>query len=310
MILPGLHATLVSLLQHATGEPNDLEVYVFFDGVSPRDQQRVRATFDRHARGARLVTRDYTPARLEGGNTLHGNTTVYGKMYIADLLPEHDRCLYIDADVIVTLDVRHYIEQIDDRAILYVSEGKPRATALHGDLYVEHGLAPDSREFNAGVMGFNLRRWRDEGCLAACRATAQRYAGRFRSADQGIFNLTLSDRTWVFGNEFNHLLYPGTPSVPADATGAIFHLVGAPKPWHPLASLVVESHPLWHRYARQSDLPWWTGLARTSPGKLARLSRSYYLVTRGRYRRWRRNHATPAPTTGERLASAAQDAAG
>ncbi len=274
LILPGLHATLASLLRSAR-HPEQFHVHIILDSVGDEDKSLIRETFDLNARGASLSMVDHVPERPIGGGTLHGNTTVFGKMQIADLLPDVDRCIYLDADLIVTLDLADLMAQIDDRAVLFVVPDVPRRKSLHRDLYRDHELDLDVPEANAGVVGFNLRRWREIDGLGICKGLARQYAGRFKSADQAIFNMGFANHLHWMDAKYNVLLYAGAFAVPVDATDAIYHLVGSPKPWNPLARHFTRHYPLWRHYMQHTALKQYNAWSYTSPGKLLRLSRSY-----------------------------------
>src|SRR5262245_966144 len=103
-ILPGLHVTLGSLLDHAAGsEP--FRIVVFAEGLSGRDKallsETVKPRLGRHAFGVR----DFVMPETASLKPLRGNYTTYGRLYLPDLLPDADSCLYLDCDLIVTLPV-------------------------------------------------------------------------------------------------------------------------------------------------------------------------------------------------------------
>ncbi len=101
--------------------------------------------------------------RVSPLRSLHGDYTTYGKLLIPSLIdPKVQWCLYIDADVIVNVD----LELVLENAIRSCNESGVGFCAVNGgfvkssldrELYLEAGLHDESRVFNAGVMFFNLQ---------------------------------------------------------------------------------------------------------------------------------------------------------
>src|SRR5689334_14657459 len=99
-ILPGLHVTLLSLLDSLQTD-TDAQIIIFTDHVSNAEKEKLRQTHAIRSRQTKLIFIDYVPKSPEGANSLHGNRGTYGRIYLADLLPETEQCLYLDCDLVV-----------------------------------------------------------------------------------------------------------------------------------------------------------------------------------------------------------------
>src|SRR5262245_19600520 len=103
-ILAGLHVTLASLLDHAT-DSERFRIVVFGEGLTARDgallAETVRPRLGQHV----FEVREFVTPETSRLKSLRGNYTTYGRLYLPELLPDADACLYLDCDLIVTCAV-------------------------------------------------------------------------------------------------------------------------------------------------------------------------------------------------------------
>jgi lipopolysaccharide biosynthesis glycosyltransferase len=115
------------------------------------------------------------------------------------------------------------------------------------------GLDLNGPYFNSGVMGINLRKWRETNAMSACLTVMDRYPGMFKAADQSVLNCAFPDDFLGVGDDINFPLYPNTPRL-ASLPAKVVHFVGSPKPWD-LGGGMHKNHWVWRRFASDTALP-------------------------------------------------------
>lgn len=247
----GLKVALLSLLQHARFvEPVKIRV------VCHRFSELHKAAL------ARICARAESPPRLDFVEfeprqiiTAEHLGTFYSvtKLRLPDLLPEVDKALYLDCDVVVQQDVSALLLQADVMSgVLAAVEGGPAINDLDWPAYAAAGMTAETPVFNAGVLLLNLARWRSDGVQRQLQAIPVPTAALVRSGDQGLLNLLARGEFERMPADSNRRLHPRSSSVRADEKG-VFHFIGAPKPFDPLGCLLNRNWPLYRRYARQLE---------------------------------------------------------
>ena len=256
-MLPGLHAALASL---AISNPEGtFDVYVFCDKVKDRHKKKLEETWVQIGTKLRLIIEDHSPEPIPGGNALHGNYTTYGRLYLADLLPDYSKCIYLDADLVVNLDLQEFFGLIHDDFTLAACGEQIRGKALEKDLYIKANLDLEGMAFNAGVLGINLDRYRKIDGLSIAKETARTYPGCFKSADQAVLNVAFHDDYHSIDGRFNTKLFPDLEDI-GEPTNCIYHFVGSPKPWDPFGSKLHQNYKVWQGFFKQTAIrsvpPW------------------------------------------------------
>ena len=169
-------------------------------------------------------------------NGWHWNRAHFLKFAIAELLPNLNRAIYLDADVILNRDIRALWETD--------LTGKPIAARYHQD-YLD-GTAP---HFNSGVMLLDLRQWRRDDVMNSLIQIARNNdPNDFRPvycADQTPLNQYFKDNLLTLDRRWNSspMYESGTPF--------ILHYYGnyLRVPWkYPRA----KKSRLWWRYCRMT----------------------------------------------------------
>ena len=170
------------------------------------------------------------------------------KFDIPQLLPDRDKVLYLDSDVLVLGDLSElFATPIEDCYAAVVKD-------LLGTHYTFHTRTGVSSYFNSGVLLLNTKRMRDEGISAKLLENKSNHPWKMLM-DQDAFNVTFSERViWLhprynmmYGNNLNSgwsvaqmaAFYGITPQEMKRALWhpLIQHLSSAIKPWDsPLAA--------------------------------------------------------------------------
>jgi lipopolysaccharide biosynthesis glycosyltransferase len=116
------------------------------------------------------------------------------RIVLPSLLPQTERVLWLDADVIVLSSVTElWATPLDDKPIAAC----PNALLWrHAEGVANIGIEDRRLYFNSGVMLLNLKQLRDEKSEAKLRAEAQRISPWIKMADQDVLNCVYH-RRWV-----------------------------------------------------------------------------------------------------------------
>jgi len=284
-MLPGLHVALWSLWKsYRSTQP--LRVTVFCDDVADAEKRLLEQSHQAAGPVGELLISDVIIPDLPGANSLNGNRTAYGRVFLAELLPDADHVIYLDCDLIVSLSIELLAQRLDASQCTLAAGGvQPRYHSLDRQLYERAGLEMKGMAFNSGVLGLNLAQWRAEGRSAEIQRTAARFRGSFASADQALLNTVFAGDFTELPPEFNWAMYPSSPP---EFLGkeAIVHFVGSPKPWDVFGSQLHRSYSHWASIYRNTALGGRSPRRYSSLRRTARISKAIWNAWRAKAK-WR-----------------------
>jgi lipopolysaccharide biosynthesis glycosyltransferase len=188
-----LHSALVNL-----DDEGPVELYVVDGGLSAGSKRRLERVVDAPPPHVDLHWRTVDMSRLEGLPTHEWiNTTTYLRLLIPDIVPaRHDRALYLDSDLQVEASLTDlWAHSFDGHALAATrAYGTPYVSSPLGiEKYRELGYAPETPYFNAGVLLFNLDRWRTEALSERVLQYLRDYHEHVQMVDQEALNAVLAD---------------------------------------------------------------------------------------------------------------------
>ncbi len=165
---PYMATTLYSLLEH-TSEENHYDILIFTHDMSPENRREIKAL----AKGKEKVSlRFVDPSYLFEDYTIHlfghfGSIETYYRLILPELLPDYQKILYVDSDMIVLDDLaKLYQEDVTgyllaathdaDTAGLY--NGYDPKRKKYSDTVLQ--LKKPYQYFQAGIILFNLEEFR------------------------------------------------------------------------------------------------------------------------------------------------------
>ena len=242
--------------------------------LPPDDLTRLRQVVE--GQGAALRTVAVPEALMQGfPGTRNFPSMVWLRVLLPTLLPDADRVLYLDADLIVTADLAPLWDTaLGDRLFGAVTNpcypGLPPPVAL--------GLRRPEHYLNSGVLLLNLRRMREQNCVDELRHFAIAHPGN-PCPEQDALSALYHDRCLLLHPRWNvqaicyerpagRLPFPPGQADEALAQPAIVHFSGTAKPWHYLSR-----HPLRHLYFQHLDETPWPRLRLEGGGLAHRLLR-------------------------------------
>ncbi len=242
--LEGFGATLSSLIQHCA-TPNLLEFHIFCSGLSTKDKRNITLllNFLSYQKEVRFIDFD---ARNEFGHlkSLHGDWTTYGRLLAGKYITS-DTALYLDTDLIVSLDVMSLENFEFNGHLLAAVHGSTVTHSLEKKFLIDSlNIHPETSYFNAGVLLLNLKLWRESNMDTTWSAFAKKYAHELLAVDQTLLNALCQGKFVHLPLSFNTPWYAVEPK-PENADSSIVHFVGSPKPWDMFGSLIHQGHTFW-----------------------------------------------------------------
>lgn len=276
-MLPGLHVALISLMRYYEGM-HPTEIIIFCDKLDTEEKGFIKATwYQLNTDQLRLTLslRDMPPIQLPAGaNSLHGNITTYGRLFLGEwLAPDVDKVIYLDCDLIIQMNVQLITEAIQENYTLVVDGYSQRKYAWDHQVLQAAGLPLEGIYFNAGVLGINLKRWRQLNLLKQCMEVMRLYPGMLLSCDQSVLNIVCANDFYSFGKNMNYPLYYYTDF--DNYAAHIYHFVGTPKPFDVFGKYLHRHYRLWHSYFEQSAIRRHSMMHYTTIKRLFNTRRSY-----------------------------------
>lgn len=181
-------------------------------------------------------------------NIEHITIETYFRYIIAELMPNLDKCLYLDADLIVNGSLSGlWNTPLDD---CYCAGIK--------DLYIEHCGHKNSIRFadsdlyiNAGVLLLNPAKIRQDGMTQQLFDNTEKLSDIISFQDQDIINITFKGKIKEIDSIYNFTAENIKKEKGKCKQAVIVHYTGRRKPWN--KGCRNQLAPLWHKYAKLKD---------------------------------------------------------
>ena len=259
--MPHCAAMLHSALSHGAGHGFRIH-YLHGPDVPAKSRELVAGMIERQ--GGTISFVEIPDERIDGlPITQHFSRAMWYRIHLPELLPNVERVLYLDADLIA-LDSLEPLWETDLKGN-YVAA----VTNVFGPWDVDYpaklGLPSPESYFNTGVLLMDLDEMRADNCTTALRECALEHGEAFWFPDQDAMNVVLAGRRLPLHPRWNSMsaLFTFSASVGifgSDATDearrrpAIRHFEGggANKPWHYLCDQEMREVYFEHR----RETPW------------------------------------------------------
>ncbi len=154
----------------------------------------------------------------------HVTIPTYFRFKLPELLPQLDKVLYLDCDVIVRSSLGElYSTSLKDKAVAMVEDVESKKESKRLDL---------KYYYNAGVMLINLDYWRKNDVTASLFAYAKEYNNKILWQDQDVINVVLEGKIKPLKLKWNYQYFLYDKIKENDLTDClILHLAGRFKPW-------------------------------------------------------------------------------
>ena len=229
-----LSVALTSLVQHANPHRR-YRIVVLMRDLDPDSQDKLRQVVRTYPNvelqlvelGAKIID-----AVKDDKNVLNEDAvaySIYFRLFIAELFPEYDRALYLDADTVLERDVADlYDTDLKGNALgaavdsFVATDPLLRAYSLHVP-----GVPPE-KYVNSGVMLMDLAQWRQLGAAQRFVELMNRYHVRSVCSDQDYINAMFQGRITVLDPRWD-VMVAGELTPPKERWLIHYNLIG--KPW-------------------------------------------------------------------------------
>ncbi|MBP5399820.1 MAG: glycosyltransferase family 8 protein [Alphaproteobacteria bacterium] len=197
------------------------------------------------------------------------NSVANYRLLTASLLPDLDKIIYLDADLVFQSNIKEYWH-IDVNNYYLAAVADPLNGHQEKEWFHDLPLPDKSLYFNSGVPVINLKKWREDGVENKFFENSAKYAKLLVLPDQDILNITLSPDVKYLNLRYNfttELRFSDAKTKAEFAEKALLiHWAGVLKPWLIPGNLKAEL--FWH-YAEYS--PFYPEIARIYYVSVARL---------------------------------------
>ena len=260
---------LCSLLENSTW--THLYVHILIDRLSEDNKQRLRHQVEKYD-NADCIFHPVDVNRFEGckyktsGHVL--SAAAYYRVLLPSILPDVDRVIYIDCDMVITKDISDLNEtDLSGYPLAAVEDYGLKHIRHHRELL---GLSPDDKYFNSGFLIINLPYWREHGSEEPLLAFSRRER-IVLFHDQDALNYVFKG-CWLRlppeWNRFNvcHLRAPHFLNSSEELrrfmlSPAVIHYTDKLfKPWYSLP--YIPFRRTWYKYKKMSE---WGGIGLSRP---------------------------------------------
>ena len=256
-VIPALHVAVASMLASWSG-PDPLELHLFHSGLTAADVDLIRKTVAMAGKPAIFHDAIIDTSRVHHWRALYGSHIPYGRIFLPRLLPECSEVIYLDADVIVDLDVRKLVTTRREGDLLAALPNWDFAHSHDAQLAADIGVPGDASYFQSGILVFDLAEWRKDDTLARCLEIGDRYHDRLWSHDQTVLNLACRGRIADIPREFTTFLYPTRSGHTDYPQQSIRNFCGSPKPFDPLGNVLNYHFDLFNQWLSRTALAGWS----------------------------------------------------
>ncbi len=249
--------TIASILHF---HPSDINFYLLHEKLTEKDLLPLAETISRLGKNCRLLPVNVGKANWDGFPTNRNlPLATYFRLNLPALLPNVDKVIYMDGDILVTDDIQK-VWDIDLHEYSVAAMSVKNIVNAFPEL-IGHYV------FNAGFLLLNLQRIRESNGTTRLQETAKLYKDKLQLFDQDILNLTFKDETlrlpvrWNLTSgalgrgDDNYRTIPEEELVEAIQNPAVIHFTTSCKPWKFRVKIKHPFSPLYPFFAKLAGAP-------------------------------------------------------
>lgn len=177
-------------------------IYFLADNVSELNKDRMVDTVKKYNRTIYIYeVGGYTEEiKAAGFLDYHGSYTTFCKLYLIDKICfESDRVLYVDSDTLCNGSLKDILKVRIDGYICAMT------TEINTLFQIKNCIPDYHRWYNAGVILFNISKWKERQCIEIIKSYLKEYKPQLRLADQDILNLLFRDEIKSIPHRYNYI---------------------------------------------------------------------------------------------------------
>ncbi len=244
------------------------KIYIVTQSINKANRQKLNLLSERYNALIDIIPIDGNifkdcPIRLGD----HVSIAAYYRLIAAEVLPKDlDRILYLDCDIIINGSIKDLYEEDIEEFVF----GAIKDEAYYYDRKYQRLCYEKKYSYiNSGVILFNLKKWREEGCSYKCLEYISKYPERIIFHDQDTLNGVLYDKIKLLPIKYNlqaGFLYECFANnyknevnevLEAAKNPVIIHYTGS-KPWKKGVKNPFSKHPYSKRYFYYKSISLWS----------------------------------------------------
>ena len=219
---------------------DDVMVYLLHNGLKSSTIKRLQTIADRYNVGLRFLEIDLEILKdcPVDAKIHYGNIMMYARLLLPSKLPNLDKVIYLDCDLVVCKDLKSLWEtDVNDVAVTMAPD------LLYQDKATLSRLGINNNYLNSGVIVMNLDYWRKHDVMKRLLAYISDKGNELIYNDQDSLNAILHDERRQLPVKYNvtpHYFLKNPDNYPkemheeirdARINPIIFHFLGKIKPW-------------------------------------------------------------------------------
>ena len=219
---------------------DDVMMYLLHNGLKRSTVKRLQKIADRYNVGLKFLEIDLEILKdCPVDEKIHyGNIMMYARMLLPSKLPNLDKVIYLDCDLVVCKDLKSLWEtDVNDVAVTMAPD------LLYQDKATLSRLGINNNYLNSGVIVMNLDYWRKHDVMKRLLAYISDKGNELIYNDQDSLNAILHDERRQLPVKYNvtpHYFLKNPDNYPkemheeirdARINPIIFHYLGPVKPW-------------------------------------------------------------------------------
>ncbi|ERL65134.1 glycosyltransferase family 8 protein [Schleiferilactobacillus shenzhenensis] len=231
--VPCLTVAIHSLAAHAD-PARQYDVIILHQGLLAENQAALQALSTANVTVELLPMDDQLQAQInDQSNTLRGDYftyTIYFRLFIADMFPQYDKALYLDADVVILTDLAELFDTDLGNNFFAAASDDFMGTDPAMGHYAEAAVGVPRTEYvNSGVLLMDLKKLRTEHFSQHFLALLNQYHFASLAPDQDYINAMAHGRIHYLPHQWNTQV---RTTGDAAANPHLVHYNLFRKPWH------------------------------------------------------------------------------
>ena len=241
---------------------DDVMMYLLHNGLKDSTVKRLQKIADKYRLGLKFLEIDLEILiDCPVDEKIHyGNIMMYARLLLSSMLPNLDKVIYLDCDLVVCKDLKSLWEtDVNDVALAMVPD------RLYQDKETLSRLGMNNNYLNSGVIVMNLDYWRKHDVQNRLLSYIIDKGNELIYNDQDALNVILKDERRQLPVKYNvtpHHFLKNSDNYPkemqeeirdARIDPIIFHYLGKIKPWS--LGCYIPGKDLFKKYQKASG--WW-----------------------------------------------------
>ena len=214
---------IASILANTNSE-DKLSIYILDGGISEMRKSEIRSL--KSIKGCEIIFLPFDEKLIEEYKKIktlkHISYTTYYRLKLPSLLPNVERIIYLDCDMVVLTSLRELFQT--DMGSKYIAGCE--------DIGTKKRFTKLKNYINAGMLVFDLSKMREKNVEKIFLDYAIAHIENLKYSDQDIINYACKDAIWILDERWNVQSSNFTNRLSYTKAPKIIHFIAKRKPWH------------------------------------------------------------------------------